>query len=94
MSSLATAGVGTKFQRWASAAWANIAEVNTITGPGMSRDVIDCTSLDSTDGYREKIGGFRNGGTVVLNMNFIRANYDAFKDFVVVCVKACPFEFC
>jgi len=80
MSSLATAGVGTKFQRWASAAWADIAEVNTITGPGMSRDVIDVTSLDSTDGYREKIGGFRNGGTVVLNMNFIRSNYDLFKE--------------
>jgi len=80
MSSLATAGVGTKFQRWDGAAWVDIAEVNSITGPGMSRDTIDVTSLDSTGGYREKIGGFRDGGTVVLNMNFIRSNYDLFKE--------------
>ena len=80
MSSEAVSGIGTKFQRWADSAWANIAEVNTITGPGMSRETIDVTSLDSTDGYREKIGGLRNGGTVVLNMNFTRSNYDAFKE--------------
>ena len=80
MASLATSGVGTKFQRWSAAAWVDIAEVNTITGSGMSRGIIDVTSLDSTDGYREKIGGFRDGGTVVLNMNFIRSNYDAFKE--------------
>ena len=80
MSTNAVSGIGTKFQRWTAAAWANIAEVNTIAGPGMSRETIDCTSLDSTDGYREKIGGLRDGGTVVLNMNFTRSNYDNFKD--------------
>ena len=79
MSSNAIVGVGTKFQRWSGSAWVNIAEINSITGPGMSRDTVDVTSLDSTAGYREFKGGFRNPGTVVLSMNFIRSNYELFK---------------
>jgi predicted secreted protein len=74
----AFAGVGTRFRRWNSTTteWQDIAEVKTISGPGMSRDVIDVTSLDSTGGWREFIAGFRNAGTVVLNMNFTRDTYD------------------
>jgi predicted secreted protein len=78
MASSAVAGVGTIFQRW-STAWAAIAEINSITGPSMTRDTIDVTSLSSTGGYREFIAGFRNPGTVSLNMNFTRANYELFK---------------
>jgi predicted secreted protein len=77
--SLAKAGVGTKFRRWSGAAWVNIAEVNSISGPGMTRETIDVTSLDSTGGYREFIGGFKDGGTVQLTMNFIRASLDTMK---------------
>ena len=72
----AKAGVGTLFRRWSGTAWVNIAEINSISGPNMSRDTIDVTSLDSTGGYREFIPGFRDGGTVQLAMNFIRASYD------------------
>jgi len=79
MASNAVAGVGTIFQRWTGSAWAAIAEINSITGPGMSRDTIDVTSLDSTGGYREFKGGFRNPGTVQLSMNFTRQTYDLFK---------------
>ena len=75
----AVAGVGTLFRRWTAPDWVNIAEVLSITGPGMSRDVIDVTSLDSTDLYREFIAGFRDAGTVVLNMNFRRDEYDTMK---------------
>jgi predicted secreted protein len=77
----AFAGVGTRFRRWNSTTteWADIAEINTITGPGMTRDVIDVTSLDSTGGYREFIAGFRNAGTVSLAMNFSRETYDLMK---------------
>jgi len=74
--STAKAGVGTLFRRWSGTAWVNIAEINSISGPNMSRDTIDVTSLDSTGGYREFIPGFRDGGTVQLAMNFIRASYD------------------
>jgi predicted secreted protein len=82
----AFAGVGTRFRRWnaTTTEYEDIAEVKTISGPGMSRDVIDVTSLDSTGGWREFIAGFRNAGTVVLNMNFTRATYtkmwDDFED--------------
>ena len=76
----AKAGVGTEFRRWdGSGSWDTMSEINSITGPGMTRDVIDVTSLDSTDGYREFITGFRNAGTISLSMNFTRAMYDMMK---------------
>jgi len=78
--SKAVAGVGAIFHRWdGTSTWAAIAEINNIGGPSMTRDTIDATSLDSVDKYREFISGFRDGGTVTLNMNFIRANYALFK---------------
>lgn len=76
---MAFSGVGTTFRRWSGAAWAAIAEVNSISGPSMSRDTIDVTSLDSTGGYREFIPGFRDPGTVSLTMNFTGATYDQMK---------------
>ena len=75
----AIAGVGTIFRRWSGSAWENISEINSITGPGMSRDTIDVTSLDSTGGYREFITGFRNAGTLSLSMNFTRDTYEQMK---------------
>lgn len=75
----AIAGVGTVFLRWddsGGADYEQLAEITSISGPSMTRDFIDVTSLDSTDGYREFIGGFRDGGTVSLTMNFTRTTYD------------------
>lgn len=78
----AIAGVGTKFMRWdaATSTWEALAEINSISGPTKTRDFIDVTSLDSTGGYREFIAGFRDGGTVTLNMNFTRSTYDKMND--------------
>jgi predicted secreted protein len=80
MASNAVAGTGTIFRRWnvqeTSGDWVNIAEINSITGPTMTKDSIDVTSLDSTGGYREFITGFRNAGTIKLSMNFTRASLD------------------
>lgn len=80
MASSAISGVGTIIQKWAigSSAWTTIAEVTNISGPGMVRDLIEVTSLDSVDGYREFIAGFRDGGNVVLSMNYTRAGLDEF----------------
>ena len=75
----AVSGVGTLFRRWSGTAWVNIAEINSISGPGMSRNTIDVTSLDSTGGYREFITGFRDAGTIALSMNFTRVTYEAMK---------------
>ena len=75
----AMSGVGTVIQRWdGSSAWVAIAEVTNISGPGMVRDLIEVTSLDSTGGWREFISGFRDGGTVVLSMNYTRAGLNIF----------------
>ncbi len=79
MPTTATAGVGTRFQRWSGSAWADIGNINSIDGPGMSRDTIDVTSLSSTGGYREFIAGFRDAGTVKLAMNFTRQTYETMK---------------
>jgi predicted secreted protein len=80
MPSLAIAGVGARFRRYDSVnGWQDLAEVNSISGPTMTRDFIDVTSLDSTGGYREFIAGFRDGGNVTLNMNFVRTSYDLMK---------------
>lgn len=83
MPSSAFSGVGTQFKRSnmaSSPSYTAIAEVNNIDGPNMSRDTIDVTNLDSTGGYREFIGGFRDGGEVNLEMNFTLAGYDQMKD--------------
>ena len=78
---MAIAGVGTVFNRWdatassSAGAWEPIAEINSITGPGMSRDTIDTTTLDTQDGYRTFITGFRNAGTMTLAMNFTQTSY-------------------
>ena len=79
MASNAVSGVGTEFRRWTGSAWEQLAEISSITGPTMTRDFIDVTSLDSTGGYREFITGFRDAGTISLSMNFTRHTYDAFK---------------
>jgi len=80
MASEAVAGVGTTFRRWDGTNWVEIAEIKSITGPGKSRATIDVTSLDSTGGYNEFIGGFRNGGTVVLAMIFRRDTFEIMND--------------
>jgi len=72
----AIAGVGTRFRRWSGSAWVDIAEINSISGPSMTREQIDVTSLDSTGGYREFIAGFRDAGTISLSMNFTRSTYE------------------
>jgi predicted secreted protein len=80
MASTAVSGVGTKFQRWNGTSYASLAEVNSITGPSMTRAFIDVTSLDSTGGYREFITGFRDAGTISLKMNFTTASYAFMKE--------------
>lgn len=67
----AVAGVGAVFTRDSVA----IAEIRNITGPGMTRDFIDVTNLDSTGGFREFIGGFRDGGELTFSMNFTVDGY-------------------
>jgi predicted secreted protein len=79
---MAIAGVGAIFKRGdgtSSETFTAIAEVNSIDGPGMTRDTIDTTSLDTAGGFRTYITGFRDGGDVTLVMNFTRDGYEAMR---------------
>jgi predicted secreted protein len=72
MTTAAFAGVGTLLKRDTT----SVAEINSISGPNLTRDIIDVTSLDSTGGYREFIPGFRDGGKVTLSCNWARDEWD------------------
>ena len=76
----AIAGVGLVFSKLTGTeTYTPIANISNITGPGMSRETIDVTTFDSTGGYREFIGGFRNPGTITLTMNFTKTGYQLMK---------------
>lgn len=74
----AQAGIGSQFKRGdgaSSESFTAIAEVINITGPALTRDFIDVTNLDSVDGYREFITGFRDSGEVTITANWTRDGY-------------------
>lgn len=72
-------GIGTKFQRHDGTDYADVALVYGISGPSMSREIVDITTYDSIEGYREKIGGLRDGGQLTFSLNFRRSTYLIFK---------------
>ena len=57
-----------------SEAFADVAEILELTPPSMSRDDIDVTSHNSSDGYREFIAGMRDGGEVSFKANWLPTN--------------------
>lgn len=74
MGTNAKIGHGTKFKRSAdgtsSGTLAALAAVQSIGGFALSRDTIDTTDMDSQDKFREYIGGLRDGGEIVIGMQF------------------------
>lgn len=73
----ATAAVGTAFQLGDTASpivYTTVAEVLSIGGPDVSADEIEVSSLDSTGGYKEYITGLKDGGTVALELNWVKSN--------------------
>ncbi|MDN4069936.1 phage tail tube protein [Paenibacillus vini] len=60
---LANRAVGTKLMFGTTP----VAELTSIGGLELSADTIDVTSLDSDGGYREFIGGFKDGGEVSIS---------------------------
>jgi len=47
-----------------------IAEVSSISGPGLSLDTIDVTHHSSTAGWREFVGGLLDAGEVSFDINY------------------------
>lgn len=43
----------------------------SFSGPGQTRDTVEVTSHSSTGGYREFIGGLRDGGEVSCDLNWL-----------------------
>ena len=69
----AVSGVGSYFfVADSSGDFAAVQECLSISCPSMSSETIDVTSLDSTSGYKETIGGFLDAGEVQVEMNWIK----------------------
>jgi predicted secreted protein len=58
----------------ASENFTTVAEITELTPPAMSRDDIDVSNNSSSDGYREFIPGWRDGGEVSAKANWLPTN--------------------
>lgn len=71
------AGVGTQFQLGNMASpqvYAACAKIISISGPNISAEQVEVTTLDSTGGYKEFIPGLRDGGECQLELYWIKSN--------------------
>lgn len=69
--SAAHSGFGTFLQLESSTGtYLSIAEIFSITPPGIERDMIDCTHEESDEMFREYIGGLLTATDVGLNLNY------------------------
>jgi len=48
-----------------------IAEVNSLSGPGLSLDPIEITHHESPDAWKEFVGGLLDGGEITADLNFL-----------------------
>lgn len=51
-----------------------LAEVTNITPPGIARDAVEATHMQSFEKWREFVAGLKNAGEVSLETNFVTAN--------------------
>lgn len=83
----AISGVGSQFKRGDSATaevFTAVGEVTSISGPSFSREMIDVSTVDSANAFREKITGFRDAGQVQLQLNYNSVGYALFyADFLL-----------
>ena len=49
----------------------NLAEVNSFGGPGLTLDPIEITHHESTDAWKEFVGGLLDAGELSMDLNFI-----------------------
>jgi predicted secreted protein len=72
---------GTQLQRGDGATptetFSPIANVTDITPPGIERETYDVTAHDSDDGWREFIGGLKDGGEVEIEINYDPREHDS-----------------
>lgn len=66
-------GYGAKFQTGNGSSpetFTDVAFVTSISGPGMARDSIDVSHMQSPDAWREFIAGMKDAGEVSMELNF------------------------
>lgn len=66
-------GYGAKFQTGNGSSpetFSDLAFVTSISGPGMSRDSIDVSHMQSPDAWREFIAGMKDAQEVTVELNF------------------------
>ena len=80
MSSDAISGIGASFKRYDGSQWVALAEVTGSPSLSKTRATHEVTSYDSTGGYREFIGGLRDGGEFTITMNFTAASFAIVND--------------
>ncbi|KOG22001.1 phage tail tube protein [Streptomyces viridochromogenes] len=59
-----------------SATFTAIANVTNLGGPEIERETYDVTAHDSTDGWREFVGGLKDGGEVSVEVNYDPRDHD------------------
>lgn len=64
-----TKGLGAIFSRYNGASFDVIGEVVTITPPSSTKETIETTGLNPTDGFNTYIGGIKDGGEVSITLN-------------------------
>lgn len=72
-------GFGTQLRRGDNATpevFTTIADITSLSPPGMSRETLDVTSHGSPDGWMEFIGGLKDGGEVSADVNYAPTNHD------------------
>jgi hypothetical protein len=56
--------------------YVKVAQVVAITPPGMTRDSVEITHLESANGYKEYIAGLKDGGEASITFNFVASATD------------------
>jgi hypothetical protein len=54
--------------------FSTVLEISGFSGPTNTRELIDATHTESTDGFREFIGGLKDGGEISFSGNFLPAS--------------------
>jgi predicted secreted protein len=77
MTTNADIGYGTLIKKRTSTGpdvYTTLGEQTAVNPPNLAADAIDATHSESADGYREFIGGLKDGGEVSLEMNYVPAS--------------------
>lgn len=61
-----------------TASFTTIGNVTSVSGPEIERETYDVTAHDSTSGWREFIGGLKDGGEVSLDVNYDPRKHDVY----------------